>query len=274
MRPLPSARALGKGRIARMAGAPAALLLQLTQRFHQRVIGMHRRRERRIALVLQAREPPEIQVVRPAGGLLQRAAPHNDERCARHAMQALVGRGRHRGNAAAEIDRLGAEAAHAIHQQAHVPRAAQCVQCLQVVQAPGGGFMMNHCHVRDRAVRVERGGNALEVGCLHPVVRDHLVGNAVLRGDLRNALAVHAVLHDQQLALLGHQRGDHALHRRRAGAGHQDRGPLGRIQFVDIQQACARFVLQVEELAFAVAQVGLQQALADPFRQGNGARIE
>ncbi len=38
-----------------------------------------------------------------------------------------------------------------------------------------------------------------------------------------------------------------------------------RVQRVSCQQAAARLVLQIEELAFAMAQIRLQQAASDSF---------
>ena len=47
-----------------------------------------------------------------------------------------------------------------------------------------------------------------------------------------------------------------------------------RIQPVHRQQALAGFVLQIEELRFAMAQIGLQQAAAHALRQRDGPGIE
>ncbi len=190
-------------------------------------------------------------------------------------MQTLV-RGRRDGveTGVGEIDRFRAEAADAIHQQTQAAFAAQRAERLQIVQAPRRRFVMNHGDVRERFVRIEAFGDLREIRRLHPVVLQRRVRDAVLRGDLRNTLTVHTVFHDQQLAVLRHQRGGHAFNRGRARAGHQDRLPFACVEAVKIDQTCARLFLQVEKLAFAVAQIRLQQAVADAFGERHRAGIE
>jgi hypothetical protein len=133
---------------------------------------------------------------------------------------------------------------------------------------------MNHRDVRERLVRVETSGDLREIGRLHPVVLQRFMRDAVLRGDLRNAFAVHAVFHHQQLAVLRHQRGGHAFDGRRAGAGHQHGLPFAGIQPVQLDQTRAGLFLQIEKLAFAMAQIRLQQAIADTFGERHRAWVE
>ncbi len=65
------------------------------------------------------------------------------------------------------------------------------------------------------------------------------MSDAILRANQRNALAVDAVLDDQQPAVFRHQCGHHAFNRGGAGGRHQHRRPLRRIQRVSRQQAAA-----------------------------------
>jgi hypothetical protein len=190
-------------------------------------------------------------------------------------MQTLV-RGRRDGveTGVGEIDRFRAEAADAIHQQTQTAFAAQRAERLQIVQTARGCFVMNHRDVSERFVRVEAFDDLREIRRLHPVVLQRLVRDAVLRGDLRNTLAVDAIFHDQQLAVLRHQRGGHAFNSSRAGTGHQDRLPFVCVEAVQIDQTGARLFLQVEKLAFAVAQIRLQQAVTDAFGERHRAGIE
>ncbi len=190
-------------------------------------------------------------------------------------MQTLVGGRRDGGNAAiGEVDRLGGKAADAVHQQTHAALAAHRRQRLQVVQAAGGGLVMNHRHMRKTFAGIEPCGDPLEVGRLHPVMLQRLMRDTVLAGDLRDALAVHTVFDHQQLAALRHQRSDHAFDRGRARTGHQHGLPFGGVELVDVQETRARFFLQIEELALAMAQVGLQQTLPHALRQCHRTGIE
>jgi hypothetical protein len=102
---------------------------------------------------------------------------------------------------------------------------------------------------------------------------DALMRNLVLRADLRDALAVHAVFNTSRRPPSGPAlRACSQL--RRARCRHQHRGPFRRVQRVDRQQAARGLVLQIKELAFAMAQIRLQQAAAYAFRQRDGPGIE
>jgi hypothetical protein len=194
---------------------------------------------------------------------------------ARHAMQAFVRGGGHCVETrVGEIDRFGAEAADAIHQQTQAARTAQRAERRDIVQAAGSRFVMNHCDVRERLVRVEPFGDLREIGRLHPVVLQRFMRDSILRGDLRNPLAVHAVFDDEQFAVLRHERSRHAFDSRGAGARHQHGLPFVRIETVHTDETRARLFLQIEKLAFAMAQIGLQQAVADAFGERHRAGIE
>jgi len=222
----PHARLFGQSRITCMPRAPATFVLELAQPFNQCVVRVHGRCERRIALILQPRQTAEIQIERATRRSCERSAPHHHKRCTRHGVQTFVGRsGNSRDTFVVEVDRLRTETADAIDQKLN-PAFATCrTQRLQIVQAARRGFVMNHRHVRNRAVGVEPGDDLSEVGRAHPIVCQRFVVDAVLLGDLRNALAIHTVFDDQQLAVFRHERRHHAFDCGRARARHQDRSP-------------------------------------------------
>ena len=133
---------------------------------------------------------------------------------------------------------------------------------------------MDHGHVREPRVGIEPRDDRVEIRRHHPVVLHGVVVDPVARRDLLDALAVDAVVDDQQPAVLRHQGRDHALDRGRAGAGDQHDGPGVRIEPVDVEEAPARLVLQVEELALAMAEIGLREATTHSLGQGHGPGIE
>ena len=221
---------------------------------------MHRRSKRCVALILQPCEAREVEIERTACGLCQGLTPDDDECCARHTVQALVGRRGDCGDGVVtEVDRLRPETAHAIDQQMKSALAARRCERAQIVEATGRRFMMDNGNVCERSVGVQSRDDPVQVGRLHPIVLQCLVGNAVLAGDLRDALAVHTVFDDKQLACVRHERGDHAFDCRRARSRDQNGSPLAGVESIDFQQARARLLLQIEELVLAMAQVGLQE---------------
>jgi hypothetical protein len=76
------------------------------------------------------------------------------------------------------------------------------------------------------------------------------------------------------LPFSGTSASNHAFDGSGARTGHQHGLPLGRVELIDLQQTRARLFLQIEELALAMAEVGLQQALAHALGQRHGAGIE
>ena len=100
------------------------------------------------------------------------------------------------------------------------------------------------------------------------------MGHPIAAADLRHALPVDAVLHDEDAPLVRHQRRDHAFDSGGARAGDEYGGPLGGIQVMRGQQAAPGLVLQIVKIILPVTQVRLQQAPAHPFGQGHGSRIE
>ena len=109
---------------------------------------------------------------------------------------------------------------------------------------------------------------------MQPIADDPFMRDLVLRADLRHPFAIHAILDNQQSAGLRHQSRQHGLDRGGAGRRQQHRGPFAPVQLIGGQQPFARLVLQIEEFAFAVAQIRLQQAAAHPLRQRDRPWVE
>ena len=231
---------------------------------------MDGRREWRSALVLQARKPAEVEIIRAPNGTRQRGATRDDERDPGNPVQALVGGTRHGLEACVgKIDVLGAEAAHAVGQKSDAASPTNFSERRQIIEAAGGGLVVHKSRVRERAL-IEPGGHRVPVRSVHPVSRQALVCDPILRTDLRNTIAIHAVFDDQQATLGGHQRGNHGLDGTGARGGDQGGAPYVGVQRMHAEEPLPRLVLQVEELAFAVAQIRLQEA--SPYALGERHR--
>src|SRR6202453_5523028 len=124
-----------------MAGGPAAFVGKFAQRFHEPIVGMDGRRERRASLILQPRETAEIEIIRTGRGPRQRTAAHDYEGRTGHAVQTLIGGpGDGAETRIAKIERLGAEAAHAVDHESHAASAANLAEGRELVEPAGGGL--------------------------------------------------------------------------------------------------------------------------------------
>lgn len=129
-----------------------------------------------------------------------------------------------------------APAADGIDEQAHAAFRARARERIERIQAAGRGFVMNHRDVRER-LPVDQREDRIDVRRLHPVVFRDFMLDAVLLRDLRDAVAIHAVFHDEQPPAFRHDARDHAFDGGGARARHQHRGPLRGIEFVGRDEA-------------------------------------
>src|SRR5262249_4785267 len=151
-----------------------------------------------IALVLQAREAAQAEVVGPAGSSFNSRTPGNYKGNARYAVEALVGGARHgRETRVREVDGLGSETADSVDQQAHPAGPAQLAERPQIVEPSGRRLVMYDRHVRELRTwfgAIQSSPNGVGIQRFHPGAYNSLVRNPVLRADLGHALAVDTIL--------------------------------------------------------------------------------
>jgi hypothetical protein len=113
-------------------------------------------------------------------------------------VQAFIGRCSHgQESAVAKIQRLGAKAADPVHQQTDIARPAQFAQPPQIVEPPGGGFVVHDGQVRERDFGfrgIEQRCDGFEIRRLHPIASQTPMRDPILRADSRHAFTVDAVL--------------------------------------------------------------------------------
>ena len=207
---------------------------------------------------------------------VERIAARDDERRARHAVQAFVrGRGDRGDAAVVEIDRFGAEAADAIEQQADAALAAHARQRVEVVQAAGRRLVMDDRDVRERASRRAAADDRVDVRRLHPLVLRRL------RASMPYCVAICAMRSPYTPFSTTSSRppsGTSAAIMLSTAAVPE---PVistalqyGGIELVSGEQTRARLVLQIEELAARDGTSRFAAGSAHAFAQRDRTRIE
>jgi hypothetical protein len=120
----------------------------------------------------------------------------------------------------------------------------------------------------------QRAFDPLEVDRRGPVVLQRVGVHAVDFRDAPDALAVDAVLDHQQARVAAQQGRQHRFQRGGAGTTQQHGRPGRGVAAVNVQQAAAHAVLQLEKLGLAMAQVGAHRGLAHGLAEAHGSRVE
>ena len=260
--------------VARAAARGAALGGVLGQRLIEGGQHVGRRGEAPLAGALH-RLPLVVEVEREAGrialGRAQRRRPDDREAEPRHALQALVGRGREPVERhALRIERQRAEGAHGIDQQPPAMARGDLGDPLDRVQDARGGLALDGGDVADRGVGRER-----------PIERRRIV-RPVLRGRQRHhrpavvarhpdhALAIGAVDQHQKLAVAGHEGPEHRLDHEGAAALERH-GDVTAFGAGELDQARPHSGVELDEVAIARAPVA-QHRLLDGQRTWSADR--
>lgn len=119
----------------------------------------------------------------------QRRFAGNDEGKARHALNALIGRGNQKINAESlHRDFHPAEAAHGIHDEQAVFRLYDAGHTFDVVENTRRRFAVHHRDHRRFGVRIQPLGNSLNIRRLIPAAVNAVKRNAVISQNLAHAL--------------------------------------------------------------------------------------
>ena len=242
-----------------------ALLQELAQRLIERVVELHRRRERDGPLFQMLVIGGQVEIDRAllvGHHLLHDVAADHDEADAGKALDALA-RGAddqpHVGGH--EIQLLAGQAADPVHQQDAAGFLGNGPDLLDRIDQAGGGFMVHDGHHLDGLVLPERNGHRLRVKPLIPLAGDVHVLHLVRGGDRGDPLRVHAVLDDEDPASGRQAGGDGRFNGGRAGPGDEDgQVPSRRGERAD--QLVLNAFDQVVEFGLAMADVRFQQGLA------------
>ena len=216
---------LGRGAVAPDA-ARGRFVQQLVERGVERVPRRHRGRERNAGLLLCLPVQRQMQIQRTPGigrGVLlhglHRLVTDQHERYARLPLDTFVGRAGAGVHAAAcQVEGLPAQRADRVEQEDAARPADERPDLGDGIEQAGRGLVMDQCHRGDLRISVECRGKLRQVWRLRPGPAQFDGRDAVRVGHLPHAVAVHAVVDDQQLAAFGNARGDHCFDRQRARA--------------------------------------------------------
>src|SRR5207253_7435151 len=138
-----------------MPGAPATLVLQLSQCFQQCITSVHRLCEWRRTFSLLRVVAKEIQIDTGCAALARHQGPpaSDDEGDARNSVQALV----RRGGASLdipilEVDLFAAKTRHTIQEQRYLITDTNVAERGNVIEPACGGLMMHGQNMRDVGV--------------------------------------------------------------------------------------------------------------------------
>ena len=154
----------------------------------------------------------------------------DDEAEARHAFDALVGRG-DQGLIAQRLHfrRHGAEGAHGIDQQLAAAGVNRLGDLAHRVEDARACLAVHHHHVAEGRIGIEGGGDLGPARRQVVALVDEGVGAAKIVEDLGDTLAIGAVGEDEGLRLRGREGGEHGLHREGGQAGGEVGGPDARL---------------------------------------------
>ena len=227
----------------RMPRTPAAGLPN-SRSVDKRVIRVHGRRERRIALIPASRDDRDRGSKYGLRPLRARCdARSRTQRPAHHAGTCSRSQPQHRYHHRQNRSLPHQSCSH--HQRASSRRANGRSSAIAPRSFTRRRFMMNH---NARIPRASSSHQSAQDQALHPLMLEHIMRDPILRRDLRNPLAINTVLDHEQLAVLRHERRDHAFDRGRARFRHQHGRPPAGSSYTQQRAAHAPHP-QIEEFA-------------------------